>query len=401
MLKSYLRMLSIFFGSFRIHEGTMRKWNTKHDMKGVTMRKLPFYGCLFIPVLLLAGQSPLKDHPSKGNWNFDLEKIWEVDKAGDEDFGRIAELLVSEQKNIFVRDFKNNVSYIFDDGGRFVKKFAPKGNEPGQLSHYLNRFQAGEKIVLAAPEKLHYFTQDGAFDHAADNNLFIRFPLTFLNENEFIYAPNLPQSPVHERKLKSFNLLSGEEKLLLDFSDPENPDENFIQGLMVMIFGLIPQVDLVSDGEKIMFGRNDQYKIFTADPTGKILSFFSLDRKKMKASAEDKRNHFSGSSIPKETLEKIVTQLPDEMTFFSHIDAMDGYIYVFSVTGIGNKTTSQQIDIFSEKGEYLYRGEIKFGDNLKFGSPSNLVLGNGYLTVILENDQGELKLAKYRIKLPQ
>ena len=168
-----------------------------------------------------------------------------------------------------------------------------------------------------------------------------------------------------------------------------------------MIFGLTPQVRLDYDGKKMVFGRSDQYKIFIADKAGEILSSFSLDRKKMTASTEDKRNHFAHSKIPAERVEKIIAQLPDEMTYFSHIDSINGYIYVYAITNIGPRTASQQIDIFSEKGEYMYRGKIEFGDNLKFGSPSNLLLKDECVYVILEDDQGKQTLAKYRIKLPQ
>jgi hypothetical protein len=93
--------------------------------------------------------------------------------------------------------------------------------------------------------------------------------------------------------------------------------------------------------------------------------------------------------------------LPDEMTYFSHLDSIDGFIYVFAVTDWGQKTSSQQIDIFSEKGEYVYRGNMKFGDNLKFAGSSNLVIKGGYVYVILENGQGRQTLAKYRVKLPR
>ncbi len=360
-----------------------------------------FYGWLLIPILIFSGQSSMKDNPLKGEWNFHLEKIWEVDKAGDDDFGRIAELLVSDKQYIYVRDFERNISYIFNGKGHFIKKFAPQGNEKGQLSRYLNRFQAGGKIVLATPDKLHFFSQDGTFEHAVENNLYLRFPLFFLNENEFIYAPNLPQSPVNEKKLALFDIPSGKDKILLDFSEPETNSGNSSQGPMVMIFGLTPQVRLGYDGKKMVFGRSDQYKIFIADQAGEILSSFSLDRKRMTASTEDKRNHFTNSKIPEERVEKIIAQLPDEMTYFSHIDSINGYIYIYAITNIGPRTASQQIDIFSEKGEYIYSGKIEFGDNLKFGSPSNLLLKDEYVYVILENDQGKQKLAKYRIKLPQ
>jgi len=365
------------------------------------MKKILFYGWLLIPVLIFSGQTSLKDKPLKGEWSFHPEKIWEANKAGDDDFGRIAELLVSDKQYIYVRDFERNISYIFNDKGHFIKKFAPQGDEKGQLSRYLNRFQAGGKIVLATPDKLHFFSQDGTFERTVENNLFLRFPLFFLNENEFIYAPNLPQSPVNEKKLVLYDIPSGSDKILLDFSEPEASSGNSFQGPMVMIFGLTPQVRLDYDGKKMVFGRSDQYKIFIADKAGEILSSFSLDRKKMTASTEDKRNHFAHSKIPAERVEKIIAQLPDEMTYFSHIDSINGYIYVYAITNIGPRTASQQIDIFSEKGEYMYRGKIEFGDNLKFGSPSNLLLKDECVYVILEDDQGKQTLAKYRIKLPQ
>ncbi len=77
-----------------------------------------------------------------------------------------------------------------------------------------------------------------------------------------------------------------------------------------------------------------------------------------------------------------------------------GLIYVFAVSQIDEKTTVQDIDVFSPRGEYLYRGKISFGDHLKFGSPSNFIIKDEFLYVILEDEQGKQTLAKYRIRLP-
>jgi hypothetical protein len=110
------------------------------------------------PVALESGQMSLKDLPAKGEWRFNPERVWAVDTAGNDAFGRIAELLVSEEGSVCVRDFGRNVSYVFDKNGSFIKRFAPQGEEAGQLPHCLNRFRAGDKIVLAAPDKLHYFS---------------------------------------------------------------------------------------------------------------------------------------------------------------------------------------------------------------------------------------------------
>ena len=358
--------------------------------------------CTLAAVLTLSGQIILKDQPAKGEWQFSPEKIWEVDNAGGEAFGRVAELLITDKNDVFLRDFKRNVSYIFDANGRFVKSFAAQGNGEGQLPFYLNRFRAGDKVVLAAPDKLHYFTRDGAFDHAAENNLMLRFPLLFLNENEFVYAPTLPRSPVHQKKLAVWDLSSGKEKTLVDFSGsgaeaatPATPP-----GLMLMIFGLTPQVRLAEDGNSLFFGRSDEYTIHLAGRDGTIRSSFSLERKKSAASPEAKRRHIADTRIPKEQQEQIVAALPGELTHFSHIAINRGLIYVFAVSQIDEKTTVQDIDVFSPRGEYLYRGKISFGDHLKFGSPSNFIIKDEFLYVILEDEQGKQTLAKYRIRLP-
>jgi len=367
-------------------------------------KKTPWLvACSLAAVLTLSGQVILKDEPTKGEWRFNPEKVWEVENAGGEAFGRIAELLITDKNDVFLRDFQRNVSYIFDGNGRFIKTFAAQGNGEGQLPFYLNRFQAGDKVVLAAPDKLHFFTRDGAFDHAVENNLFLRFPLSFLNEHEFIYAPNLPRSPVHQKKLAVWDLSSGKERTLVDFSGSESEAAaaNTPPGPMLMIFGLTAQVRLADDGNTLIFGRSDEYTVHLAGRDGTIRSSFSLEREKLAASPEAKRRHIADTGLPKEQLEQILSGLPNEMTQFSHVTVNRGLIYVFAVTNMEQKTDSQEIDIFSPRGEYLYRGTISFGNRLKFGSPSNIIIKDEFLFVILENEQGKKTLAKYKIRLPQ
>lgn len=365
------------------------------------MKKDLLLGCLLVPALLLSGRTLLKDVPSKGEWAFSPEKIWEADKAGDEEFGRIAELLTTAEGRVLVRDFKKNVSCLFDADGRFIRTFAPQGKEDGQLPYYLNRFRAGGKIVLAAPDKLHFFSSDGVFERAVPNDLFQRFPLSFVSEDEFICAPNFPRSPVQERKLTLIDLKTGQGRVLVDFSGPGQEAETAPEGPMLMIFGLTPQVRFAAEGGRMFFGRSDRYEIFVADRSGRVQSSFGLDRERLAASLEAKRKQIAGTRIPDDQKEKIIAQLPSEMTFFSHIEAIKGHVYVFAVNDLEQRTGSQRVDIFSEKGEYLYRGLIGFGEGLEFGSPANILLTDGYAYVVLVNGQGKQTLAKYRIKLPR
>jgi hypothetical protein len=367
------------------------------------LKKTAFFPMVFLISLTLHSQIKNDDRPQKGDWDFKLEKIWEIDKAGNNEFERIAELLVSDNDhgNIYVRDFKHNKSCIFNENGQYLGSFAKQGPGKGELTRYLNRFSAENNIVLGTPEKLNFYSEDGIFVRSYENNIFLRFPLLFLNKDEFIYAPPLPKSPVNQKKLMQYNLDSGEDKLVLDFSQTTNTTEANIPAPMIMIFGLTPQIRLASDKEKIYFGRSDQYTLFVADLKGNMDFSFSLDRKKNDVTKEDKKNHFLGSKIPQDRIDSLIKQLPDKMTYFSQIKIVDGLIYVYAVTDIGRTKSQQIIDIFSNAGKYLYQGVLKFGDDLKFGSPSNLVINNNFVYVILESQKGRQTLAKYGILLPK
>lgn len=365
------------------------------------MKKFLSCGWLFFSVLALSGQVPSSDTPVKGEWDFHPEKIWEIHQAGNDDFGKIGELLVSSKSRICVRDFQRNISYLFDESGKLIRKFAASGEGNGELSHYLNRFRAGDKIVLASPDKLHFYSPDGTFERATGNNIFQRFPLCFVSEHEFVYAPSLPMSPVNEKKLVLADIKTGLEKTLADFSGGEAPDAASSRGPMLMIPSLTPRVQLAFDGQVLVFGRTDQYLIFTAGPDGKIRSSFGLDRKKIAASPEEKRQLLDETRLSAEQKDKIITVLPGQLASFNQLTTINGFTYVYAITQALPKTRSQQIDVFSARGEYLYRGRIEFGQGLEFNTPANLVIADGFAYVILENGQGSQTLAKYRIQLPR
>lgn len=54
------------------------------------------------------------------------------------------------------------------------------------------------------------------------------------------------------------------------------------------------------------------------------------------------------------------------------------------------------------KGKYIYRSVLRFceGSHLFFTPFSNLVIREGYLVAALEDTDGEVKLAKFKISLP-
>jgi len=364
------------------------------------MKKTTLCIMMLLSSLALNAQIRNDDNPQLGQWDFKPEKIWEVDKAGETEFGRVAELLVSGQGKIYVRDFEHNISYIFDGDGHFIGSFARQGSETGELSRYLNRFLAENKIVLGTPENLCFYSEDGVFLSSFENNLFMRFPLVFLNEREFIYAPTLPQSPVNQKKLMRFNLHSGEDKKILDFAEGATLTESAAPAPMIMIFALTPQIRLTVHEDKLCFGRSDDYTLYVADLQGNTDFSFSLTRQTKEVTPEDKKSHFQGSRIPQDRIDSIIKQLPNKMTYFSQISSAGELFYVYAVNNIKQTQTLQTFDIFSDQGRYLYQGILSFGEDVTFASPSNLVIQNDHAYVILESKEGAQTLAKYKIILP-
>jgi len=78
----------------------------------------------------------------------------------------------------------------------------------------------------------------------------------------------------------------------------------------------------------------------------------------------------------------------------------NGLIYVLN-GNFGTHWDNQPMDIFSPDGTYLYRTIFTpaKGEHIYFASHC-ILLKDGHLYVILEDDEGEVKISKYRIIYP-
>jgi hypothetical protein len=363
------------------------------------------WSCLILYIFFCACQNQDSSSPSKGQWDFELKKIWEIKASEQHPFDRIAEPLVTEDGLLYIRDFKNNVSYIFNAEGTFTGKFAQHGTNPGEITRYINRFCADETIVIGSPDKLHFFSKDGTYIKSYANNLFQRFPILFLNENEFLYGSNqMSDLPSHLSRIYQFNLSTNEEKIVDEFS-VSHTDTTIEKssGIMLFIHGLTPSVVLGYD-EKIQrfyYGRNDVYQIHVQTLKGEKRRTFGLDREKIVISREEKRNHFKKSNWPEDRIQTVIDGLPNKSTLFHRIQAVNGLIYVWHVHGLPKNQHSQQIDIFSPEGNYLYLADFKFEDGITFSTVDQLVLNGNHLIGIFEDENGKSRIIKFKVHLPQ
>jgi len=76
-------------------------------------------------------------------------------------------------------------------------------------------------------------------------------------------------------------------------------------------------------------------------------------------------------------------------------------VYVFTVHEFNREQNNQQIDIFSDNGEYLYTGNIQFDESVFFASPENMdILDNNLFVILYTKKERKSKIAKYKLTIP-
>ncbi|MCX6833701.1 MAG: hypothetical protein NTW07_00965 [candidate division Zixibacteria bacterium] len=341
------------------------------------------------------------DESATREWAFKMEKVWEIQQIGEDKLLRPAEPRVADDGTLYFHDFERKLSYIIDTDGKLVGTFAPQGSNEGEVSFYINCFPAGDHVAICAPDKIHFFTRQGQFVKAVPNNLFVRFPLAFKNENEFWVAPGaLGDAGTDSVAVIHVNLASGKETIVHQFalSDQEKKPSG---GAVVV--GLTPQALMNFDRRLnlICFGKNSDTVIYWLPADGGTGGSFSFTGTRSPVSETDKRNHIAKFDIPEEAVATMIGALPDQMAYYHRIQVVDGLVYLFSAEGIGSVQTGQTVNIFSPDGQHLYHGRIQAEEGWNISSPDNLQLVPGFVYTVQENGAGDKKIVKYRVALPR
>jgi pimeloyl-ACP methyl ester carboxylesterase len=346
-----------------------------------------------------AEQSP--DEPARGEWDFSPQKVWEIDCVGDEPLRKPAELRVSSGGMVYFHDFDRHVSYACDEEGKLVGTFARQGRGKGEVSRYMNCVAGDDQVVILAPDKVHFYTSEGAFVDSVSNNLFERFPLLYLGGREFLFGPGaLTDARGRVATILRGDVTAGNAKPFARVN-VTNQDRRGPPGAVVL--GLTPQILAARDPETgtFFYGKNSEYKIHVADDGGETRSTFGLKRASARVSKEAKRAHFDALGVPSEAAERLVEALPNKAAYYQRLGVNRGLVYVFLVPEMGVPQDGQQIDIFSPDGTYLYRAYIRFTEGKRIcGGPENLRIQGDRFYVILEDDKGARTVAAYSITLP-
>ncbi|UCH92079.1 MAG: hypothetical protein JSV88_17510 [Candidatus Aminicenantes bacterium] len=366
------------------------------------MKKILFFVVWLFFVFPLLSEVVNPDKPLKGVWDLKARKVWEITEIGGNPI--VSPIItVSDDEIVYIYDEKFALNYILDKNGKLKATFGKKGQGPGEVAREGLIFAVKDKLVIYDyPAKLHYFSNNGEYIKTHSISIGI-IPYYFINENEYISAP----PPVRENvQIKYVNLHTGKKRIIKDILYEARVTRS---GMIAAIPGFTKMLQLSFDpqNKRVYYGMDDSYQINMIDLDGNMINRFSLQRQQPKISNDLKKkiiyNYFRGSRVEHES-EAAVKHLSNELTYFNRIWIEDGRVFIF-LNNIVTHWKSQPIDIFSLDGKYLYHSIFTPGEgesisnSLSFGDV--LCLKKGHLYVILEDMEGERKIAKYEISLPK
>jgi hypothetical protein len=364
---------------------------------------------VIIPVSLLALILVLvtgPDKPRRGEWDFKLTKVWEVDRAGDEVLGFPFSLMATDNGNLYVFDAANDANYIFDEDGRFVRAFARRGQGPGEVTGQDRTHSVEGKVYIPAATGIHVFTEDGDYIETVKLEGGSLNPRLFLNGDEIVSAPlTAAFLPDGRGKIVRKNIRTGEETALAEFSlEDWGIGRSGEEVVDIVAIGFSPLMVVGYADGRLYWGMNTDYRINVTDLGGRKVRTLSLKRRARKVTDRFKKSCFASPDLPAEALEQIAGSLPNKISYFYRVEVHNGLVYVFvpDIDAESKKAKLKQIDIFSPEGEYLYRAELRFEEGRRplFSPLDNLVIRNGHLYAVLTDDEDNVHIAKYAITLP-
>ncbi|OGD36579.1 MAG: hypothetical protein A2V45_00810 [Candidatus Aminicenantes bacterium RBG_19FT_COMBO_58_17] len=373
---------------------------------GENMKKILFLILFTALSVFVLSDVQNRDKPRKGEWDFRLEKVWEVEKAGDGVFGRPFTLTADEDGRLYIFDEKNGENYIFDKNGVFIGSFGRSGQGPGELIGQERTHLIDGKLAIIARNGIHYFSQKGEYLKTAGQEKVRRSPQIILSEDEFIAFPMTGIGALEGKgEIYYCNLDTGVERKIASFSLTQAGIGQSGETVMdIIVVSLSPLLTACYDSGRLYWGVSHSYQIHISDLEGRTLGGFAIDREPKRVSDSFKRKYFKAMNIPAEILAQISKSFSNRLTHFHQIEVHDGLVFVFVPELDLDQGTARisQIDIFSPEGRYLYRARLDFGKGLThlFSPLSNLAFRNGNLYAVCVREDDTVVLVKYKALLP-
>jgi len=343
------------------------------------------------------------DTPEKGEWSFSPRKAWETFQADTDILVSINAIRIDRQGNIFILNSKLNRVHVFNAQGKHLYSFGKKGEGPGEIKQAWGLFVLENRVIIPDMNKIHYFSKNGEYLKSLPTPA-MSLSYLFPDEHRVIAIP-FSSFQKEQREVILYDLKKKSKKLL--FRVPKVKALRYsgesIRLMLRMPFAAAEELLMVKRSGEIWYGYNNAYRIQRLDLNQKgSMSFSIKGRKQKEIPRENKRVLFervmeSNRQIPKNVLDTMSEQIPDQMPCFHYLFTdLRGRFFVLTASSV--KPNSRDVDIFSSEGKYLYRGNIRVDPEYAI---LQLALREENLVVFVEDPDGERMLVKYALNIPE
>ncbi|MCP4158073.1 MAG: hypothetical protein GY757_60780 [bacterium] len=259
-------------------------------------------------------------------------------------------------------------------------------------------------VVQDQGHRLHYFTHKGEYK----NSFFVGVstnPRAFIDIYTLISLKSNPEKKTKTEILEIYDIKTQKKYRLAELKAEGALEGSSGSGkgdvsVSVMDPETTAQLLLSYNNKKLIIGKTDKYTIIKLDLSGKELLTFSINGRKAKPITAEYKKNFTLrlKEIPESVKKQIAANIPDNSTYFNDIQVDEkGLIYVF-ITDVSTKK-ARALDIFSPAGKYLYKSVLTMPEGYIIAGDIKFHGSNLY--IVLEDDEGERELVKFKIKTPQ
>jgi D-alanyl-D-alanine carboxypeptidase len=357
---------------------------------------------------LIANQSA----PANGEWDFALNEVWRLDRMGHLPLRMVGDVHVDDDGSLYLLDRGSAQIVVLDADGNLLRTFGGRGDGP-QFEYPVDMFFTPNFVhvldMVGSGDRFKTYDKSGNYIETSDVERGVS-PRWFIDDDTYVAVrsgPDILDQPTHEL-LEIVSLKRNDRAVLMKFP----AEEKLIMEVMVprgrYILGedninIFPRLILHFDGEMIYLGRSDTYVIKKLDRMGGERLAFSIAGRQRQMLPQDYavnlagRTQVAGNEMTGDTRQRFIARFPDRQTHYTKISTDErGLIYVFvpDITDFG----TQQIDIFTPEGRYLYHATLQLPDGLERVRP--LELKGGHLYAVVEGEAGGTWLIKYELRSP-
>jgi len=342
------------------------------------------------------------------------KEVWSLSGRGNFSLQMPGKISVDDNGKVYLLARESGEITVLDPDGQILTTFGGSGDGP-QFQFATELFITSENIhvmdIRDKGDKIKSFDQEGEYQGAFD----VRpgeSPRQFVDKDKFVVVrtkADVLNRPEYERL--ELIAMNNDERVLMGLFAAEEKLIGTADALrgrcMVQIdnIELFPSLITHIDDDMLFLGRSDSYQIEKIDSSGKTTLALSIKGRQRRPLPFNygkdeigKMRQMCGEDMPAETREKLVAGFPSEHVYFTAITTDEqGLIYVF-IPDITNMN-KQDVDIFSSEGEYLYRATIALPGGLKRLKP--YVIKSGHLYSLAETRDGERKIFKYELEMPE